>query len=125
MIIRFVNSGVCVEVEAVADELENLMRTRAAIFHFIDRLSHSLGFVFLLSYLVDIVACGGMLAVLVTNDEHTAVAFPTKLVGTIVFLSYATLPYVPMVMATEAVIILYTYTTYMAFLYISSRSTSR
>jgi hypothetical protein len=90
-------------MDLAAAEVENLMKVRARQFHFIDRVNHNLGFVTLLSYVADTAAAAGMLTVLITNEEQSSVSFPAKLLGTIVFVTYATVLYIPMVLATEAV----------------------
>ncbi|OQV20794.1 hypothetical protein BV898_05140 [Hypsibius exemplaris] len=95
-------TGSCIELDLMTSEVETLMNARAGLFHFIERLNHNLGFVILFSYLSDVVSTAGMLTVLVTHEEQSSVSFPAKLLGTIVFISYATVLYIPMVLATES-----------------------
>ncbi|XP_055336290.1 uncharacterized protein LOC129586850 [Paramacrobiotus metropolitanus] len=88
-------------IERSTSVAETLMQVRAAQFHFVDRTNHKLGVFLLISYLVDLVVSAGMLAVVITNEEHTPYSLPAKVVGTAVFVSYAILVFVPMVIASE------------------------
>ena len=95
--------GSCIELDLMTDNVETLLKVRAGLFHFTEQINHNLGFVMMLSYLADITAAAGMLTVLVTHEEQSSISFPAKLLGTIVFVTYATVLYIPMVLATEAV----------------------
>ena len=91
------------EVRQISSTLEKYLKIRAEQFHFVNVLNHKLGMVILVSYISDIVAASGMLAVLFTNEEPSHYWFSAKLIGALVFVTYCTLMYLPMVAATECV----------------------
>ncbi|OQV13103.1 hypothetical protein BV898_12643 [Hypsibius exemplaris] len=90
------------EMDSLAGEVELLIADRAALFQFNEKLNSYFGWLLFVSYVSDVCASAGMLAVLVADAEPSHYQFAAKLLGAIGFLSFATVLYIPLALSTES-----------------------